>query len=162
MEKQLNKQIETYILQFKNNIRDKILALNLNEQFKANELMEFVYEYEKLEFDKDDVAKRKRNKNTVPDNNRCNARLANNDQCTRRRKENNEFCGTHVKSTPNGFITTCTDCKLVKTEVTAKDIAGIVYYIDDMNRVYNTEEVLANRENPTIVGYVKENTVIYV
>ena len=162
MEKYLNKQIEEYIVEFKNNIRNKIIELNLSEQHKANDIMEYVYEYKKLEFDKNDISKRKRNKNTIPENNRCNARLANDEQCTRRRKENHEFCGTHLKSTPNGFIKINHENKLLRTEVTATEHGGIVYYIDDKNRVYNTEEVLSNCENPSIIGYLKDETIIYV
>ena len=162
MEKYINKHIDDYIVEFKNNIRNKIIELNFSEQYKANDIMEYIYEYKKLEFDKNDISKRKRNKNTIPENNRCNARLANNEQCTRRRKEHHEFCGTHMKSTPNGFIKTNNECKLIRTEVTAKEYDGIVYYIDDKNRVYNTEEVLSNHENPTIIGYLKDDKIIYI
>ena len=160
MEKHLNDSISEYNVDFKNNIRDKIIELGLEEGPLMHKLMEYVYEYPKMEFKKEDVTKRKRNKNSVPDNNRCSARLANNEQCTRRRKDGSEYCGTHVKGTPNGQVMQCGDCKMLRTEVTAKEINGIVYYIDEQNRIYNTEQVMSNRENPDIVGYLKEGQII--
>lgn len=153
MEKYLNKQIEEYTIEFKNEIRNKILSLNFEEKHKANELMEFIYEYKKLEFGKEDITKRKRNKNIVPECNRCNALLMNNEQCTRRKKEDGDFCGTHIKGTPNGILKQNNQLQMHRVEVVAKEIHGIVYYIDDKNRIYNTEEIMAGKENPTIVGY---------
>ena len=162
MEKHLNDAISEYIVEFKNNIRDKIIELGLEEGQSMHKLMEYIYEYPKMEFKKGDVAKRKRNKNAVPDNNRCNARLANNEQCTRRRKDGSEYCGTHVKGTPNGQVSQCGECKLLRTEVTAKEIDGIVYYIDEQNRIYNTEQVMSNKQNPDIIGYLKDGRMINI
>ena len=84
-----------------------------------------------------------------------------NDVFTRRRKNDCEFCGTHAKGTPHGLVTdTLADENdlVVKYEVFAKEISGIVYYIDDIGNVYNTEDVLMNIENPRIVAkYTKQN-----
>ena len=164
MEKILNKQIDEYIVQFKKDIHSKILDIGFNEKEKANCLMEFVYDYNKLEFNREDVMKRKRNKNTVPDSNRCSALLINNEQCTRRKKNDCEFCGTHMKGTPNGVLKLNSQQKMFRVEVVAKEINGIVYYIDDKNRVYNTEEIMSGRENPSVIGYVasENNHVVYV
>lgn len=154
MEKRLNVKFETYITEFKNEIRDKINQLKFVETEKSGELVGFVYDYERLVFEKDDVCKRKRIKNAVPVINRCNAKRANGEQCTRRRMEECEFCGTHVKGTPHGLI-----CEMGTTEplkrkldVTAQDICGIVYYIDDNNNVYNTEDIMSSIINPRVVA----------
>jgi hypothetical protein len=41
-------------------------------------------------------------------------------------------------------------------EVFAEDIGGIVYYIDNANNVYKTEDVLEEKTNPAIIAtYVK-------
>ena len=37
-------------------------------------------------------------------------------------------------------------------EVTVQDIKGIVYYIDEENNVYNTEDVIANRKSTSYCG----------
>ena len=95
MDKKLNKLIETYITEFKDNIRSKILEFDFNNKEKAGELIEYIYEYDRLVLTKDIFQKRKRIKNSIPTSNRCNAKRANGEQCTRRKKKDCEFCGTH-------------------------------------------------------------------
>jgi hypothetical protein len=154
MEKRLNKKIEAYVTSFKDDIRNKIATLNFEEKDKTNELIEYVYEYERFLLIKDDLNKRKRVKNSIPCSNRCNAKRANGEQCTRRRKESCEFCGTHSKGTPNGLITN-TDSESVqlqKIQVVAEEISGIVYYIDSFKNVYRTEDILKGKSNPEIIA----------
>ena len=103
MEKRINKKVETYITTFKDSIRTKINSLNLDNKIIQNDLLEYVYDYQRLVISKDDIVKRKRIKNSIPLDNRCNAKRANGEQCTRRRKDNCEFCGTHIKGTPHGY-----------------------------------------------------------
>ena len=160
MERRLNKKFEDYITSFKNDIRDKINTIKFEETDKINEMMGYVYDYERLVFKKEDISKRKRVKNTIPETNRCNARRANNEQCTRRKKDGCEYCGTHIKGTPHGLITENISSNEIvcKLETHAQEIGGIVYYIDDNTNVYNTEDVMNNKENPTIIAkYVLRN-----
>jgi hypothetical protein len=154
MEKRLNKKIEVYVTSFKDAIRNKIGSLDFEDKEKMNELIEYVYEYDRFVLIKDDLNKRKRVKNSIPSSNRCSAKRASGEQCTRRRKENCEFCGTHAKGTPNGLITgTDTEIQhLQKVQVTAEEISGIVYYIDSFKNVYRTEDILAGKSNPEIVA----------
>jgi hypothetical protein len=63
MDKRLNKRIETYVVKFKDDIRDKINGLDFAEKEKLSELIAFVYDYERLTLSKDDFSKRKRVKN---------------------------------------------------------------------------------------------------
>jgi len=156
MEKQLNKQIDSYLVQFKTDISKKMSELRFEEKQKINELIEFIYEYKRLQLEKEDVLKRKRVKNAIPNANRCIGKLANNEQCTRRRKKDSDFCGTHIKGTPNGCIKVdeCGECNLKSMEVSAKEFNGIVYYVDPMNNVYKTEDVLAEKQNPQIIGTI--------
>ena len=169
MEKRINKKIEVYLTQFKEQISTKLNQINnenqlsANDEFKTrmNEMVEFVYEYPRLVLQKDDLSKRKRIKNSIPDLNRCNAKRANDEQCTRRRKEGCEFCGTHAKGTPNGLIHASAENavhSIQKMEVFAQDICGIVYYIDTRNNVYKTEDILSEKQNPAIIAkYVVDN-----
>jgi hypothetical protein len=108
---------------------------------------------------KEDFMKRKRVKNSVHLADRCCAKRANCEQCTRRRKEGSEYCGTHLKGTPHGI------CKLdenekpqgQKIEVWVQDIQGIVYYIDKNNNVYQTEDIYTNKSNPKVIAkYLKD------
>ena len=52
----------------------------------CKQLTKFVYEYEKLKMTKEDFMKRKRVKNMVPSQQRCLAKRANGEQCTRKKK----------------------------------------------------------------------------
>jgi len=153
MEKNINKRIETYTTGFKDAIREKMASLDFAEKQKINEILEFIYDYDRLCLIKDDFVKRKRTKNCIPSENRCTAKRANGEQCTRQRKENCEFCGTHSKGVPHGSVdehtTTTTDHKM---EVFAEEISGIVYYIDKHLNVYKTEDILKNKKNPQIIA----------
>jgi hypothetical protein len=154
MEKRLNKKIEAYITTFKDDVRNKIASLEFEDKSKMNELIEYVYEYDRFVLIKDDLNKRKRVKNSIPCSNRCSAKRANGEQCTRRRKENCEFCGTHAKGTPNGLITSndSETAQFQKLQVVAEEISGIVYYIDSFRNVYRTEDILEGKPNPEIIA----------
>jgi hypothetical protein len=154
MDKKLNKVIDSYITEFKDNIRLKVIKLDIENKDKANELLEYMYDYERLILSKDLFQKRKRIKNSIPVSNRCNAKRANGEQCTRRKKKECEFCGTHSKGTPHGLFESDSELcvSLEKIEVIAEDIKGIVYYIDKYNNVYKTEDILQGKENPRIIA----------
>lgn len=165
MEKRINKKIEIYITSFKDDIRKKVTSLNFDDTAKSNinELLEYIYDYQRLVMVKDDLVKRKRIKNSIPSLNRCNAKRANGEQCTRRRKDKCEFCGTHVKGTPHGLIQTTgvVDNIMHKIEVIAEEICGIVFYIDKFNNVYKTEDILEGKQNPDIVAKAINNNGAY-
>jgi hypothetical protein len=158
MEKRINDQLKQYLSKFKDDVRDKIVELSLGETERINELLEFVYEYNRLTFEKEDFMKRRRVKNSVPMENRCNAKRANGEQCTRKRREDCEFCGTHYKGTPHGIATNDDSSAAAKSneavtlEVFAEEIGGIVYYIDKSKNVYKTDDVLRAKLNPGIIA----------
>jgi len=158
MERRINQKIEQYITKFKDDTRKKVLELNIDDKTKVNELIEYIYDYERITIIKDDLSKRKRIKNTIPSSNRCNAKRANNEQCTRRRKEGSEYCGTHAKGTPNGFLNTneCGTCPSIKIEVVAEEINGIVYYMDSFMNLYKMEDIMSGKENPATIGKCKK------
>lgn len=159
MERRLNKKVETYITTFKHSIIEKATNLDLNNDIKYTQLLQYIYDYDRLSFSKEDFQKRKRVKNFVPIYDRCCAKRANDEQCTRRRKEGSEYCGTHMKGTPHGIIVEDSSDQKINThkvEVWAQDIQGIVYYIDKTNNVYDTADIIKNQVNPKIIAkYVK-------
>jgi hypothetical protein len=155
MENRLNKRVEQYITKFKQDIGAKISELDIPKQVAAD-LMEFVYEYERLVFNKPDLEKRKRVKNAIPTNNRCSAIKACGEQCTRRRKEGSECCGTHSEYAPNGVVTS-ESVATKRVEVFAEEISGIVYYLDKMCNVYKHEDVLDGKENPEVIGKYRKD-----
>ena len=159
MEKRLNKKVEVYISSFKDNIRERATIMGLTKNEQTNQLLQYIYDYERLAFTKEDFQKRKRVKNFVPIFDRCCAKRASNEQCTRRKKDGCEFCGTHLKGTPHGVIDNQDEPKNTtqKVEVYAQDIQGIVYYIDKANNVYQAEDIISNKINPKIIAkYVKD------
>ena len=158
MEKRLNKKTEHFISTFKDSIREKATQMGMTKSEQVNQLLQYIYDYDRLSFTKEDFQKRKRVKNFVPIFDRCCAKRASNEQCTRRKKEESEYCGTHMKGTPHGIIDTITDIKIntQKVEVWAQDIYGIIYYIDKNNNVYQAEDIVSNKTNPKIIAkYIK-------
>ena len=162
MEKRLNKKVETYITTFKDNIREKATQMGMTKNEQVNQLLQYIYDYDRLAFIKEDFQKRKRVKNFVPIFDRCCAKRASNEQCTRRKKEGCEYCGTHLKGTPHGIVDAQNEQKNTtqKIEVYAQDIQGIVYYIDKNNNVYQAEDIISNKVNPKIIAkYVKDGEI---
>jgi hypothetical protein len=158
MERRLNNKLESYIITFKDNIKEKAAQIGIMDDSKINQLFQYIYDYERLAFNKDDFIKRKRVKNFVPIFDRCCAKRATNEQCTRRKKDSSEYCGTHMKGTPHGIIDNQNEEKvnIQKVEVWAQDIQGIIYYIDNCNNVYQAEDIVINKMNPKIIAkYVK-------
>ena len=157
MDRPINKKIKTYITDFKAFIKTKTLeSFDSIPESKVNDFLQEIYNYECLVLSKEDISKKKRIKNAIPGCNRCIAKRATGEQCTRKQKEGYEYCGTHVKGVPYGVVTETeqvqTENELVRSEVIAKDIHGIVYYIDTYNNVYKTEDILNNKKNPEIIA----------
>jgi hypothetical protein len=158
MEKKINKRIESYISSFKDELCNKLAGMETEDETSKNQLIKFIYEYDRLTLEKDDFVKRKRVKNVVPFFDRCCAKRANGEQCTRRKKESDEYCGTHMKGTPHGVVDSQNEVKdqTQKIEVWAQDIQGIVYYIDNNENVYQSEDIISNKQNPKIIAkYLK-------
>jgi hypothetical protein len=154
MEGRINKLIETYVCDFKKDIKNKCSELNIIQNNSIQELLTYIYDYNRLTVDKTDCSKRRRLKNSVPTYNRCCAiRAIDNTQCTRRRKEGSQFCGTHSKGTPNGIVTENNNEKSVeKIEIFGQEINGIYYYIDKNNNVYSMEDIMKNSKTPRVIA----------
>jgi hypothetical protein len=152
MEKRINKKFENYITTLKENIREKSIELGMNDE-KMNDLIQYIYNYERMTLNKDDFMKRKRVKNVVPYFERCCAKRANGEQCTRRKKEECEYCGTHMKGTPHGLVEDEENKQTMqKIELWAQEIMGIVYYLDKFGNVYQAEDIVNNKVNPKIIS----------
>jgi hypothetical protein len=159
MEKRVNGQLGEYITKLKNDIKTKAVEISFDESGKINELLEYIYDYDRLILDKEDFVKRGRVKNSVPTSNRCTAKRANGEQCSRRKKEGFDFCGTHAKGVPHGLVVKDENENAAsqKMEVFAQEICGIVYYIDKFSNVFDTEDIMNEKINPRIVAkYVIE------
>jgi hypothetical protein len=158
MERRINKKIESSITDLKDCVRSKAEQLGLANDPNLSQLVQYVYDYNRLVLGKEDFLKRKRVKNVVHLSDRCCAKRASGEQCTRRKKTDCEYCGTHMKGTPHGVCDNEEDEKPVgqKVEVWAQDIQGIIYYIDKVDNVYQVEDIIVNKMNPKVIAkYVK-------
>ena len=165
MEKRVKGKVNDWISTFKGDIKSH---LSINKEQLENKkgddviqfILQYIYDYNPLTLEDTDFQKRKRVKNTVPYFERCKALRANGEQCTRRKKTNEDgssscdFCGTHMKGTPHGIVTSSnSSVENVKTVHTwAQDFNGIVYYIDKDHNVYAPEDVYQNKKNPNIIA----------
>jgi hypothetical protein len=163
MEKRIVKKYDTFMVSLKEGIKNRAVELNLlNDNEEAtSKLLQFIYDFEGIKFDKEDFEKRKRFKNIVPVLERCCAKRSNGEQCSRKRKDDTEFCGTHLKCCPNGTVQIdysehIKEPSKQKIEIYAQDIQGIIYYIDSTENVYKMEDILLNKSPPTIIAKYKK------
>ena len=153
MEKKINRKFANYLVQFKDDIKKTLMANTDIPPITKSTFMNFIYSYEGFSITKEDLQKRTRVKNVVPLHSRCCAKKDGNEQCTRRRKNGSIFCGTHIKGTPHGKISD-EDVTPIQKKVTVRavDINGIIYYIDDNNNVYDPQDIMDNKINPTVIA----------
>ena len=190
MERRISGKIDAYIIDFKDALSSKIRELGTAASAAAasesggagtnncvagaggnttidqlcKQLTTFVYEYEKLKLTKEDFMKRKRVKNTVPIQERCLAKRANGEQCTRKKKEGCDYCGTHTKGVPCSIMDDNEESggdksKLNQQSVNiwVQNIKGIEYFIDSSQNVYKHEDVINNSTNPHIIAKYSKN-----
>ena len=128
-----------------------LLKKQVLEQLKDQIPSHLYHRIETIEpmlLDRTDFIKRNRHKNTVPLEERCIAKSAKHDQCTRRRKPGHTCCGTHSKGVPHGLMSVT---KTEQKELTVQEINGILYYLDETN-IYKTEEVEQKKIDPAIIA----------
>jgi hypothetical protein len=157
MEKRINKKIETYVDDLKKDLNAFIQTKDFECKY---EIINYINSYTGLTLKKDDFVKRKRVKNVVPYYDRCTAKKASGDQCTRRKLKDCAYCGTHCKSQPYGVVSANeeTEPSVRKVTVWAQDIKGIIYYLDNTGNVYDPSDVINNRKNPKIIAkYTKDD-----
>jgi len=158
MEKTVNKKVETHLVEFKNSLKkwldEKNAQINSSGINITSDFLQFVFDHNGLNFNKEDFQKRKRVKNLVPSHNRCIAKRANGEQCTRHKKGDENLCGTHVKGIPHGVLTSPAIIAIPtkKKEIWVQEIKGIDYHIDNENNVYKHEDIISNKQNPGVIA----------
>lgn len=96
MENQINKKLEQFQVSFKDSIKDWITTRNISmvdpssSNNYTSDFLKFVYDFNSMKLKEDDLKKRKRIKNIVPHHDLCIAKRASGEQCTRRRKTDEE------------------------------------------------------------------------
>lgn len=158
MENRITSKVNAYTNELKTDTLTRVEQVINGEQsneVKINILKNYLLDYKPFVLTKQDLQKRKRTKNTVPVYDRCSAKRANGEQCTRRKKDGAQYCGTHTKGTPHGILENGNQQqeKLKKVEVSVVDINGIMYYVDENNNVYNSSDIIQNKVNPRITAH---------
>ena len=159
MERKLTTKVQEHMYNFKTNIISK-----LSNHVNIDEIVCFINEYPIIEITTTDLTKRKRVKNTIAQCERCTAKRANGEQCSRRKlSADQHFCGTHIKGTPNGVISNIVEVKELteKVNLFIKEINGIFYYLDIDGNVYKHEDVLQNKFNPEVIAKYEKHGGIY-
>lgn len=166
MEKRLTNKVQQHIDTFKTEMCEWLASNNYSisdatdKSDKTTEFNTYIGNYRDITFEKEDFLKRKRVKNAAPQCDRCIAKRANGSQCTRRKKDEGMYCGTHSKGTPHGIIALGEEQStgLKKVDVWTEDFKGIHYYIDSNNNVYDTADIMENKTNPRVVAqWVEDN-----
>jgi hypothetical protein len=157
--KRLNDKNRNLFSEFSDDLTKMMMSDGIPEEVR-NKIKCFVANYQFGQFSPDDLLKRKRTKNVVVCSDRCTAKRSNGEQCTRRHKEESQYCGTHNKGQPHGKVDEMMMDVRSKKEVRAEEIKGIVYYIDDDGNVYNTEQVHQNVSSPDVIGNYSNGVLV--
>ena len=150
---------------YNDKVKQMLKDLSLNYSIKngstAVSLDELYNKYciSDLEFDDSSIVKkkkRKKNKQLAKDE-LCMAKKADGCQCTRRRKDGNEYCGKHMGNLKFGRIDDeekyQNSDQYIKTM--HEKINGNDYLVDENNIVYSFD-----KQNPTVIGVKRDGKLI--
>jgi hypothetical protein len=172
MERRINAVITNYINKLKSDAMKYAQQLNITNNDGVQNILQFVSDYERLELKEEHFAKRQRIKHVVPPEKRCNGRRGEGTQCTRRKQDGKEYCGTHAKTsalcelvsddslTASTHNATTSSSKTL--EVWSEEIKGIMYYIDAHGTVYDAEDIVCNKPSPRVLGTYNKETGVSV
>ena len=163
IELRINKKISKEFTEIKNDIGNELdVILSELKSGVVGHNIDFLKErFDKIKsvlskteiskINQEDLLKRKRVKNFVPYFDRCIGKKSNGEQCTRKRRDGSQLCGTHEKGTPHGRMSDVSN-SVMKVGVVAHEVNGIVYYLDDNGNVYDTSDVHSNVKSPRIIA----------
>tara|TARA_Y100000389_G_scaffold193871_1_gene223164 strand:+ start:4010 stop:4507 length:498 start_codon:yes stop_codon:yes gene_type:complete len=160
----MNKHINIKIEEHRNKLIDHVeVYINNNtiDELNKNNILNIIKNFPILSLCNDDLQKKRRAKNKIPLYLKCNACRANGEQCSRRKKDDLEYCGTHEKNRPYGEYNNQLGDTYKKVEVWSQDINGILYYIDNNNNVYKTQDIISNIVNPSVIYKYEIDNGVY-
>ena len=160
MESRINKKVNEYVQSFKMDMCSKI---NDGSFKNNNDLIKYIYDYNNFKLVPEDINKRQRNKTTICPSERCQAKRSIGEQCSRRKRVDCKFCGTHEKGQPHGTIDVSLDNTNngdiivdnininnteIKVDVYTEERDGVIYFKDKDGIYYNTDEVMMGKKDP--------------
>jgi len=161
MERNLNQKISSHMTELKTNItewmeQNQVTLVDSSGKNRTNDLLRNISDFPTLELTKDDFKRRMRIKTIIPTYERCCALRLNGEQCTRKNKANERFCGTHLKGLPYGKIQDYPQPVQDKIEIQLEEICGIHQYIDKKGNVYSSEDILNSNPSPRVISHWKK------
>ncbi len=164
MEKNIKQKINSHFNNNKTIIRQwleeggfKVIDATNND--RTRDFMNQLNNMQPYELTKDDFKRRTRLRTIIPKHSQCRAVRLNGEQCTRKKKANCDYCGTHLKGLPKGEVEEDTTgfVETPKIEIWIEEICGIHQYIDKNGNIYSTEDIMQNIKNPRIISKWKKN-----
>jgi hypothetical protein len=161
-------KLNTAVIEIVNDFKKGIIRIINLEPYSQNDLLQFINDFTPNAINEASIMKKKRIKNVIPFHEKCIAKRANGQQCSRRKRKESEFCGTHNKACPHGSVSfediailNNTNDGVVKKqiEVWLEDINGIMYWINDAGTVYHPDDIKNNIENPRIIAHYEKKIV---
>ena len=156
MEQKIKQKLADYTLEFKKNVQEWLKENNAEvvgkDGIKTNSFLEHIYDFPTLELSKLDFQKRTRTKNNIPNYERCCALRLNGERCTRKKRDGNEYCGTHLKGVPYGIVEQKPFAESKRLDIWLEEINGINQYIDEDGNVYSTEDITQSVKSPRIIN----------
>jgi hypothetical protein len=144
------------------NFKERLDEISMNTEVTKQDLINFVNNYEFPLLTKEDLEKKKKDKIELPAMSRCIAKKSDDEQCSRRKKKNCDFCGMHEEKQPFGVIELTDRPTTQQINVWVQEIKGILYHIDGNGNVYKQEDVMSNKVNPKIIAkYTQAEDGVY-
>ena len=120
------------------------------EKLDTEHIIETYLNYDSIE-EKHEI--KKRNRKLPPKELQCKGRKSDFEQCTRKKKEGEDFCASHLKNLKYGSIDAENDDYI---EMFEQEIDGKIYYVDNENKVYSH-----CYSSPTLIGTLVNDTINY-
>lgn len=160
MECSLNMKLSESAVQFREDMTTWLKANQMeitNHEGKNGyeDFMAYIHSYENIQFTKEDLKKRSRTKTLIATFERCCALRSNHEQCTRKSKKGDVYCGTHIKGRPYGVLDAEPKSTDTKLEVWLEDINGVHQYTDKEGNIYSSEDILQKVTFPRIISKKK-------
>ena len=162
MEKRINLIAQNYVSKLKSDTMKYAKSLSVDRDEKVDAILQFVCDYGRLVVAPEDFAKRQRIRHVVSPELRCNGKRGAGNQCTRRKQEGKEYCGTHAKichEVTTVLESSSSASSLTETlEVWTEEINGILYYVDKTGLIYDASDIVCNKPSPTVLGRQMKQT----
>lgn len=163
MSKKLHLTLKENSKKFNTGLINKLSSLHIDDT-TISEITNYIATQDLICYEKDEIEKSRRIKKTISSNEQCNAIRIDGNRCTRRKKFDSSFCGTHLNCQfpMEEFIPPIDAiCPIIDKIVSAIDVHGIIYYIDQDLIVYKTEDVLKGVIDPKIIGHALKKDDVY-